>query len=89
MLSNIILYLHPNTSTFHYGSIKIYIDSTIFSDVYKSTFHYGSIKMKELLNALKNLDNLHSTMVLLKLLKYFLLMIYLKDLHSTMVLLKC
>ena len=54
--------------TFHYGSIQITIIYFVATSTHKFTFHYGSIQIRASEHA-KHLDlDLHSTMVLFKLL---------------------
>ena len=59
-------YNSDKKSTFHYGSIKITELPRYAGAVNKSTFHYGSIKIYCMWRNNERINNLHSTMVLLK-----------------------
>ena len=68
-ISTILLpkYLISRTKfTFHYGSISTIFFLGILSGLILFTFHYGSISTKEVVDSYyKDLQHLHSTMVLL------------------------
>ena len=63
---NLVGVINKYKSTFHYGSIKIERKNQTRNILRKSTFHYGSIKIKRSVAKSTSLDDLHSTMVLLK-----------------------
>ena len=74
--------------TFHYGPIQIAVVENFKDNVKAFTFHYGPIQISVLFFPESFISNLHSTMVLFKLLRHTFATSYLMHLHSTMVLFK-